>query len=173
MSTEATDAIQQALRVALEKNPNGVLEEIAVRNGISTRSVLDCLPGGRRVAVRGEHFETVMTDVCRWGEVTFLVHTRDVILEYKGAVPPGAFARGFYNLEGGALGGHLRADNCDRIYFVRRPFMKLDSCAVWFINREGDPMFKIFVGRNPDRSLKEDQVVQFEALRDRLAECVR
>jgi putative heme iron utilization protein len=28
-------------------------------------------------------------------------------------------------------------------------------------------MFKVFVGRNEDRSLKEDQIVRFEALRER------
>lgn len=169
MSNERNEDILSALRVSLEKNPNGVLEDIAVRNGVSTRTVLDCLPAACCVTVPGTHFETAMTDVAGWGEVTFLVHTRDVILEYKGTVPPGRFARGFYNMEGGTLGGHLRAENCATVYFVRRPFMKLDSAAVWFVNRDGEPMFKIFVGRNPDRSLKVDQIACFEALRDRLA----
>lgn len=168
MSTETIDP-RDGLRAALEANQNGVLEEVAARHGVTARDVLDCLPATCRAAVDGGHFAAVMTDVCRWGEVTFLVHTKDVILECKGDVPSGRFARGYYNLEGGALGGHLRADNCAAIYFVRRPFMKLDSCAVWFINRDGEPMFKIFVGRNSDRSLKSDQVARFAALRDRLA----
>ena len=168
MSTDQTEDSLSALRAALEQNPNGVLEDIAARTGVSTRAVLDCLPSTCCAAVPGTHFETAMTDVAGWGEVTFLVHTRDVILECKGMVPLGRFARGFYNLEGGALGGHVRAEHCAAIYFVRRPFMKLDSAALWFVNLDGEPMFKIFVGRNPDRSLKTDQIVRFGALRDRL-----
>lgn len=168
MSINVSEETRAALREELEKNQGGVLEDSAVRYGVRVRDVLDCLPDDSRVAVNGAHFEAVMTDVAGWGEVTFLVHTKDVILECKGAVPPGRFGRGFYNLEGGALGGHLRAENCAAIYFVRRSFMKLDSAALWFVNAEGEPMFKIFVGRNADRSLKADQIARFAALRDRL-----
>jgi putative heme iron utilization protein len=35
------------------------------------------------------------------------------------------------------------------------------------VNEEGGVMFKIFVGRNEDRSLKADQLARFESLRDR------
>ena len=38
---------------------------------------------------------------------------------------------------------------------------------VEFVNEEGGVMFKVFVGRNEDRSLKEDQLARFEALRER------
>lgn len=41
------------------------------------------------------------------------------------------------------------------------------SCSVQFVNEEGAVMFKIFVGRNEDRSLKADQLARFEALRER------
>lgn len=168
MSIDVTDK-NAALQAALEDKPNGVLEEVAAQFAVTTRQVLDALPQDMRACVDGHHFETVMTDVTGWGDVTFLVHTEDVIAEFKGAVPPGRFARGYYNLEGGALGGHLRAENCAAIYFVRRPFMKLETRAIWFINQSGAPMFKIFVGRNPDRSLKADQVTRFDALLSRLS----
>ncbi|MGB8602582.1 MAG: heme utilization cystosolic carrier protein HutX [Rhizomicrobium sp.] len=168
MSIDVTDKVT-ALKAALEDKPNGVLEDVARQFAVATRQVIDALPLGMQTCVDGSHFEAVMTDVTAWGDVTFLVHTGDVIVEYKGAVPPGRFARGYYNLEGGALGGHLRAENCAAIYFVRRPFMKLETRAIWFVNQSGEPMFKIFVGRNPDRSLKEDQVTRFDALLSRLS----
>lgn len=164
MSTEAADGILADLRAELAEKPNGVLEEIAARHGVCTRDVLDALPQECRVRVEAKHFAAVMEDVTDWGDVTFLVHTKDIIAEFKGPVPRGSFGRGYYNLEGGALGGHIRAENCSAIYFVTRPFMKLQSCSIWFMNAEGEPMFKIFVGRNEDRSLKQEQVGRFDAL---------
>lgn len=163
MSIDTEDR-HEALRAELAEKPNGVLEEIAARYGVTVRAVLDALPAEMRHCCDGNHFEAVMGNVSGWGDVTFLVHTPDVIMEYKGVVPQGRTARGYYNLEGGALGGHLRGENCAAIYFVRRPFMKLDTRALWFINRDGAAMFKIFVGRNEDRSLKSDQVKCFEML---------
>lgn len=163
MSIDTEDR-HESLRAALQEKPNGVLEEIAAQYATSVRAVLDALPADMRSCCDGSHFEAVMGDVSGWGDVTFLVHTPDVIMEYKGGVPQGRTARGYYNLEGGALGGHLRGENCAAIYFVRRPFMKLDTRALWFINRDGAAMFKIFVGRNEDRSLKSEQVERFEAL---------
>jgi heme iron utilization protein len=168
MSTEAVGERLQALRESLEKNPRSVLEDVAVENSISTREAIECLPPQYWTAVDGSSFEAIMSDLTAWGEVTLLVHTADAILECKGKIPSGRFVRGFYNLEGGVIGGHIRAGNCAAIYFIRRPFMKLDSCAVWFINCNGEPMFKVFVGRNPDRSLKVEQVAGFLALRERL-----
>jgi putative heme iron utilization protein len=37
-----------------------------------------------------------------------------------------------------------------------------------FINKDGGIMFKVFVGRDEKGQLKEDQVVKFLALADRL-----
>lgn len=164
MSTKAAPDILADLRAELAAKPNGVLEEIAACYGVSTRDVLDALPLDCRSFVGGNHFPAVMAEVAGWGDVVFLVHTKDVIAEFKGPLPHGRFGAGYYNLEGGALGGHLKAENCAAIYFVSRPFMKLQSCSLWFMNQEGEAMFKIFVGRNPDRSLKEDQVQRFQAL---------
>lgn len=162
MSIETS--ISGLLRTDLAEKPGAVLEEIAARHGVSTRNALDALPDEYRVAIGGNHFPAVMADVTQWGDVVFLVHTKDIIAEFKGPVPSGKFAAGYYNLEGGVLGGHIKAENCAAIYFVTRPFMKVQSCSIWFMNREGEAMFKIFVGRNSDRSLKEDQQKRFQAL---------
>ncbi|WP_457089690.1 ChuX/HutX family heme-like substrate-binding protein [Microvirga sp. P5_D2] len=76
--------------------------------------------------------------------------------------------RGYFNIHGDSpIGGHLRADRCRFIYFIDRPFFGKRSCSVQFVNEEGGVMFKIFVGRNEDRSLKADQLARFEALRER------
>lgn len=159
-----------ALRAKLAESQDGVLEAIAAEHGVSTREAADCLPDVCNTAIDGSFFEVVMADVAKWGEVTFLVHTKDVILECKGEVPPGRIARGFFNLDGhGAIGGHLRFGNCAAIHFVKRPFMKMDTCAIMFFNQEGEAMFKIYVGRDDRRKLRADQVALFDALRDRYA----
>lgn len=159
-----------ALRAKLAENQDGVLEAIAAENGLSTREVADCLPDHCRTAIDGSFFEAVMADVTGWGEITFLVHTKDIILECKGEVPPGRVARDFFNLDGhGAIGGHLRHGNCAAIHFIKRPFMKMETRAILFFNREGEAMFKIYVGRDNNRVLRADQLIRFDALRDRLA----
>ena len=157
------------LREKLAESQDGVLESIAAEHGVTTREVSDCLPDHCRTAIDGQAFQDVMADLTQWGDVTFLVHTADIILECKGTVPPGKVAREFFNLEGhGAIGGHLRYQNCASIHFVKRPFMKMDTCAITFFNKEGEAMFKVYVGRDDQRRLLPDQIARFDALRDRL-----
>jgi len=120
--------------------------------------------------VPGDFFIEVMEDLTGWGSVTFIAHTKDIVLEVEGPVPPGTLGRGFYNMHGDSpIGGHLRAGNCKAIHFLRRPFMGRESVSVQFFNEEGGSMFKVFVGRDENRELKPDQVERFEQLRARLA----
>jgi putative heme utilization carrier protein HutX len=164
MSTNDKTAALAALKTRFAQDQSGVLEDIARENGLTTREVMACLPPDRHTVADGSHFEKVMAEVAGWGEITFLVHTTDVILEYKGSLPPGRIARGFFNLLGKPVSGHIRFENCTSIHFLRRAFMTLDTAAIVFVNREGEPMFKIFAGRNVDRSLKADHVAAFERL---------
>ncbi|SDE97103.1 hypothetical protein SAMN05421720_1199 [Rhodospira trueperi] len=111
-----------------------------------------------------------MDDVADWGEVMVIVHTADLILECRGALPVGQEGHGYFNLRGpGPIGGHIRRDRCGAIQFVSRPFMGSDSHAIMLFNRDGGVMVKIFVGRDETRALRADQVARFVALRDRLA----
>lgn len=171
MPVEATDPIiLDTLRAQLAASQDGVLEAMAIEHGVTPLQVSECLPDHCRVAVSGEAFEEVMADLTTWGEITFLVHTRDLILECKGHVPPGKVARGYFNLHGhGAIGGHLRYGNCAAIHFVKRPFMKMDTCSITFFSDLGEAMFKVYVGRDDQRRLLPEQVRRFGALRDRLA----
>lgn len=170
MSAALADAAAPAaerLRRALEAEPGGVLEEIARREGASYREVLEALPDGQSVAVAGERFEEVWTGLAAWpGEVTFIVHTQDGVFETRGAIPPGSHGRGYFNIHGDSpIGGHIRADRCAAVHLVDRPFFGRRSCSVQFLNRDGGAMFKVFVGRGPDRELDAEQVARFEAMR--------
>ena len=159
--------LPERLRRAVEAEPGGVLEEIARREGATYREVLDALPEGQVVTAPGDRFDELWAGLAAWpGEVTFIVHTVDGVFETRGAIPPGSRGRGYFNIGGdSSIGGHIRADHCDAIAFVDRPFFGRRSCSVQFLNRDGGAMFKIFVGRGPDRELDPAQVTHFEAMR--------
>jgi putative heme utilization carrier protein HutX len=153
----------------LRANADGILERIARDYGVSTYAVVEALPVEHRDIVPGALFEEVMRDLTAWGEVLFLVHTPDIVLECVGKVPPGNFGRGYFNIHGDSpLSGHIKADACTHIAFVSRPFMGRPSRSLQFFNGAGEPMFKVFVRRNPDRNLIGDQVARFDVLRRRL-----
>lgn len=162
------EAVEDLIRQDLAATPDGVLEVIAEAHGVPLQRVLDCLPAGAAARADGSLFEEIWHGLTDWGEITFVVHTRDGDFECKGSVPPGAVERGYFNIHGSSpIGGHLRMDRCRSIYFIDRPFFGKRSCSVQFANEEGGVMFKVFVGRHEDRSLKADQVARFEALREK------
>jgi len=159
-----------SLAERLAKNPDGVLERIAVEHGVSTKDVVAALPAAHQTFVSGDRFQDVMADLGDWGEVLLIVHTSDVVLECVGRIPAGTIGRGYFNLHGDSpIGGHIRYEACTSIAFVSRPFMGRPSCSIQFFNAAGEAMFKVFVRRDAERNLLQDQVARFEALRRRLA----
>lgn len=157
---------RSAIEASLAENPGQVIEFLADEHDVSPVDVIDCLPEGQALSVLGEKFESVMTEISRWGEITFLVHTADLILEAKGEVPKGSFARGYFNLSGKPIGGHLKADNCVRISFISRPLFGNDTHSVQFFNADGGCMFKIYLGRDEERKLISEQVQKYLSYRE-------
>ncbi len=171
MSTAgAPVVVHPPLAERLAQSADGVLEQIAREYAVSTFEVVRELPAEHRTIVAGSLFEEIMRELTAWGEVLFIVHTPDVVLECAGKIPPGTFGRGYFNLHGDSpIGGHLRAENCKYIAFVSRPFMGRSSRSLQFFNAAGEAMFKIFVRRDEARNLLPEQVEKFDALRERLA----
>lgn len=169
METEMTKGDMAALRQRLAENADGILEKIAAEHGVSTYAVVEALPEDMRGIAPGSAFETVMRDLENWGEVLFIVHTADIVLECVGSIPHGSFGRGYFNLHGDSpIGGHIRAENCTHIAFIARLFMGKPSRSLQFFNAEGGAMFKIFVRRDENRELLAPQLASFDALRARL-----
>lgn len=156
------------IHAALAENPGAVLEDIAQRFGVSMRTLIGLLPKGEAVSVPGECFEQVMGEMTNWGPLTFLINTGDVIVEVRGPLPEGARGRGWYNLQGQPLGGHIKAEACELIAFVSRKLFSSDTHSVQFFNAAGACMFKLYLGRDAQRRLVPEQVERFVALRDRL-----
>jgi putative heme utilization carrier protein HutX len=159
------DHVRQELAI----KPDGVLEAVASVHRLPLLNVVQCLPNTMWKQVDGGLVIDVMQDISGWGAITFIVHTKDAIVEFEGALPSGTSGHGFYNLKGGGgLSGHLRAANCRAIVFLRRPFMGTETLSVQFFNADGEAMFKIFVGRDENRRLKADQVEAFNRLEAKL-----
>ncbi len=153
------------IKQAIAAKPDGVLEALSAQYGVSIQTVLECLPEGV-TRVDGRHFIDVLTDIAKWGDITFICHSKDAIIEFSGPLPQGEMGHGMYNLRGGTggLSGHLRPENCAAIFFVRRLFMGMETKSIQFFNAEGETIFKIYVGRDRERKLKAVQVERFERL---------
>ncbi len=159
----------QKLVERLAGDADGILERIADEFKVSTFEVVNALPDDHCTVVDKERFMDVMQDLQSWGEVLFIVHTSDIVLESVGKIPPGSVGRGYYNIHGDSpIGGHIKYENCAGIAFVARPFMGRQSRSVQFFNAEGGAMFKVFVRRDAERNLLPEQVERFDALRQRL-----
>lgn len=155
----------EAVRQVLAQKPDGVLEAIAREAGASVETALQALPEAQRLRVRADRFAPLWDELTRWGEIVFIVHTADIVLECKGEVAAGSEGRGYFNFHGASpIGGHIRKDHCAAIYLVDRPFHGRRSCSLQFINGTGEPMFKIFVRRDEQRELVASQVDLFTAL---------
>ncbi len=157
-----------ALVAAMREREGGVIEALAEEHGVTPADVISCLPKGEAITVEGERFVEVMTEIAGWGEITFIVNTPDLVFEAKGEVPKGSMGRGYYNLFGKPIGGHLKADRCGSISFVTRKLFSSDTRSVQFFNKDGGCMFKVYLGRDEQRQLLPDQVERFVALAERL-----
>ena len=167
---DAAETLRAQLASRLAVDQDGVIEVLAREHGVTVLDATRMLPQANCRWAPAAAFNDVFAELTAWGEVLFLVHTPNIILECVGPVPRGTTARGYFNLGGkGPIGGHVKAERCAAIAFVRRPFMGLDSCSIQFFDVDGDAMFKIFVRRDGDHTLDKDQVAAFEALARRIA----
>jgi putative heme utilization carrier protein HutX len=163
-------AARPPLAERLKQSADGILEQIARDYAVSTFDVVQALPAEHRAILPGSKFEQILQALTEWGEVLFILHTPDIVLECAGSIPPGSVGRGYFNLHGDSpIGGHIKAENCTHIAFVSRPFMGRPSRSLQFFNGAGEAMFKIFVRRDKERNLIGEQVARFDALRERLA----
>lgn len=157
-----------ALQAFLETQPESTLESIASDYNTSVLEVVRHLPF--HALTSGDRFDVVWDNVMAWGNVTLLVHTDDVILEFSGELPSGFHRHGYFNLRGkNGISGHIKANNCAHIALVERKFMGMDTASVLFFNEAGNAMFKIFVGRDDRRQLLANQLSAFRTLAHSIA----
>jgi len=164
--TQTSSERRERAVAALAEKPDGVIEQIAAKAEVTPAEVLSVLPVGAAVVVPAQQWERIWTDLSSWGEILMIVHTEDIVLEVEGRLPEGSEGHGWFNIHGDSpIGGHIRKERCVSIAFVDRGFHGRRSCSVWFMNADGKAMFKVFVRRDKERNLLDEQVTRFETLR--------
>jgi heme iron utilization protein len=78
-------------RGKLDAKPDGVIEAVAAEAGLPTQAVLELTPKKERIFFPPEAFEAVWIELSSWGDVLFIVHTRDLVCEVVGTLPVGSF----------------------------------------------------------------------------------
>ncbi len=170
ISSSDDEARRARAIAALGEKPDGVVEAIAAKAEVTPVEILALLPDGAATSAPENAFEAIWGEMTGWGEVLFIVHTDDIVLEAEGSLPAGSEGHGWFNIHGDSpIGGHIARKNCAGITFVDRAFHGRRSCSVWFMNQKGAAMFKVFVKRDAARELIAEQLAKFEALRDRYA----
>lgn len=165
MTAMAPPATRERIVAALAEKPDGILEMVATKAEASLLQVMECLPEGQIRLYPGTAFESLWDSLTAWGDVLFIVHTADIVLECTGALPAGTTGHGYFNIHGDSpISGHIKASNCQAIALVDRPFHGRRSCSVQFLNEAGNAMFKVFVRRDKERNLDPRQLDLFVAL---------
>ncbi len=148
-----------AIREMLRENSGVILEGVASNANLGLSEVIELLPESMWRKMDGSHFADVMQSLPALGKVTLVMNTPDVIMEFSGELPNGKLGHGFYNFaRNSPLHGHLRADRCQSIYLVERPFMRRQTVSLQFINELGNAMFKVFAGRDEKGELIPEQI---------------
>ena len=114
--------------------------------------------------------ESLLRALAQWGPTTTVVQHGGCVFEFKGPFPPGAVGEGYYNLAGATPGfhGHIRLDVIDSIGFQERQHRGRDSYAFVFTDAQGEPVFKVFLGRDHAGEVYPDQIKKFHSIRDGL-----
>jgi len=168
---QLTTELRKTIHERIEQDPKVKIFTLAGELNVPEQAIMECLPANEAVKVGPEHFDEIMAMVATWGNVTTIVQTDTMVLEAKGMLPMGSHGHGYFNLMGDTnynVGGHIRADLLSAVYFVERPFMGIPSMSIQFFDLSGDPIFKIYLGRDKKRQLLPDQVEAFNTLRERL-----
>ena len=166
-STCSEEEVKNQVSKALAMNDSIPVSEMSQQLGFSEGAITFALPPIMLAKVEGKHAQTIMESLPEWGSVTTIVHSCGSIFETKAAFPKGKLAHGYYNLMGrdGQLHGHLRLENIDFIAFVSKPFRGKESHYIGFFTKDGDCVFKVYLGRDKQREIFPEQIQFFNKMK--------
>ncbi|HBR99210.1 MAG TPA: heme utilization cystosolic carrier protein HutX [Gammaproteobacteria bacterium] len=155
------------INAILDKEPGTLPAELARQLGATELEVLRHMPEGMATELPATQFEAILKDVKTWGNVTTIVESAGSIFELKCPFPNGSSKFGYYNLGGPdtPFHGHLKLDTVAAIFLVSKLFHGVMTHQIMFIDTAGGCIFKIYLGRNKDRSFIEGQEARFTALK--------
>lgn len=151
------------------KTFDGFLERLAKKYRMSTLELVRHLPEEQSKVISGEKMLELLSDVGEWGAVLFITEGNAVITGMSVEMPQ-VFLKGcYYHFFGqGGFGGHVEENACQHIAFIERHFQNRNSRSIHFYDRDGEPMFKIFVSRELSGDMKAEQVERWITLKEKL-----
>jgi len=148
----------------ISAEPHQTTLALAQHLNIEEGTLIKLLPADWVTVWPATDLAELLQSLAGWGDMTTIVESCGSIFEFKGPLPAGRMARGYYNLVGeGGLQGHLLLDAVDSVALLSKPLMGKESHAFVFIAQSGTCVFKIYLGRDADRRLLPEQVARFKA----------
>lgn len=165
-----TKGLKEKVMEMARENPSQATGAMARELSVSEMDVMRNLPEDMVKEVPKDRFDEIIAEVSTWGTLTVIVQNESTILEVKAPFPVGNYGHGFYNLKSKdtPVGGHISADDLSAIFFVSKPFMGLESHSIQFFNKNGNAMFKLYLGRDENRRIIQEQSERFARLKNRL-----
>jgi putative heme utilization carrier protein HutX len=153
----------------VSKNPSQATTAMAKELEVCEMDAIRNLPEGMVKEISKDRFDEIIAEVSTWGKLTVIVQNESTILEVKSPFPMGTYGHGYYNLESlhSPIGGHIRMDDLSAVFFVSKPFMGLESHSIQFFNKNGNAMFKLYLGRDENRLIIHEQMEKFMNLKTR------
>ncbi|MBD1391327.1 heme utilization cystosolic carrier protein HutX [Neiella sp. HB171785] len=115
----------------------------------------------------GSQAQALMTELASWRNTTTIVIVAGCVFEFKGVFPAGSIAEGYYNLALGEMGfsGHIKLQAIASIRLIERKHRGTDSFAFVFEDRKGQPIFKVYLGRDDQHVIHPEQLEQFQQIK--------
>ncbi len=170
-------ALKADVQRRFEENPEVLSAAVAAELNVSELEVIRQMAAldiaGVKVALaEGDQFETIIDELRTWGDIMLVLDVEGSIFEMVTPFPKGGKKFGYYNMSDSRtpLKGHLKLDGYGVIALVSKPFHGVDTRSVQFFSPAGRPVFKVYIRRNKDKSFVAEQLEQFNALQQKLAQ---
>ncbi|EED33985.1 conserved hypothetical protein [gamma proteobacterium NOR5-3] len=117
--------------------------------------------------LRPEDTPALLDHLPTLGPITCVILHGGCVFEFSGDFPGGQRSESHLNLNNNGSGfhGHLSLGAMHRVRFQDRPHMGRASYAFVFENDQGQCLFKVFLGRDANGEVFEDQLAFFQQLR--------
>ncbi|MBW8191585.1 heme utilization cystosolic carrier protein HutX [Neiella marina] len=121
----------------------------------------------QQVVLPGEQAQALMAELATWRNTTTIVIVAGCVFEFKGVFPVGSIAEGYYNLALGEMGfsGHIKLQAIAGVRLLARQHRGMDSYAFIFEDRKGQPIFKVYLGRDAEHSIHPEQLEKFNNIK--------
>lgn len=161
--------IKEKIKKLLDENIDISIDQIVQKLSISEYEVLQNIDENIAKAVDAKHFDEIIEDISTWGKILMIKITPSFVIEIKDNMPTGTYGHGYYNFnsKNTSISGHLKVDDIEKIIFVSKKHRGALSHSVVFYDKNGEHIIKIFVARDENMKLLEDQVNRFLSLKNK------